>query len=115
MAMPGFPKLLVHRYLLNTVAGLHVPPKFCDVSLKKGFQLESATNFPQFMPKIKMISEKKKVFTLNQVQIFPIHAENQGDLYKKEKSSLYSSQKFSPFKPKITVICKKVFPLNCPI
>ena len=36
---PGFPKLLVHR---DTVAGLHVPPKFCDVSLKKkGFQLES--------------------------------------------------------------------------
>ena len=32
------------------------------------------------MPKIKVISEKKKVFTLNQIQIFPIHAENQGDL-----------------------------------
>ena len=31
----GFPKLLVHRYPLDTVAGLHVPPKFCDVSLKK--------------------------------------------------------------------------------
>ena len=32
---PGFPKLLVHQYPLDTVAGLHVPPKFCDVSLKK--------------------------------------------------------------------------------
>ena len=32
------------------------------------------------MPKIKVISEKKKVFTLNQIQIFPIYAENQGDL-----------------------------------
>ena len=31
----GFPKLLVHRCPLDTVAGLHVPPKFCDVSLKK--------------------------------------------------------------------------------
>ena len=30
-----FPKLLVHRYPLDTVAGLHVPPKFCDASLKK--------------------------------------------------------------------------------
>ena len=29
------PKLLVHRYPLDTVAGLHVPPKFFDVSLKK--------------------------------------------------------------------------------
>ena len=53
----GFPKLLIHWYPLDTVAGLHVPPKFCDISLKqKGFQLESATNFP------------------------PIHAQNQGDL-----------------------------------
>ena len=42
----GFPKLLVHRYPLHTKAGLHVPPKFCDVSLKKDFQLELATNFP---------------------------------------------------------------------
>ena len=32
------------------------------------------------MPKIKVISEKKKVFPLNQIQIFPIYAENQGDL-----------------------------------
>ena len=32
---PGFLKLLVHRYPLDTVAGLHVPPKFCDVFLKK--------------------------------------------------------------------------------
>ena len=31
----GFPKLLVHHYPLDTVAGLHVPPKFCDDSLKK--------------------------------------------------------------------------------
>ena len=31
----GFPKLLVHRYPLDTVAGLHVAPKFFDVSLKK--------------------------------------------------------------------------------
>ena len=31
----GFPKLLVHRYPLDTVAGLHEPPKFCDVSVKK--------------------------------------------------------------------------------
>ena len=53
---PGFPKLLVHWYPLDIVAGLHVPPKSCDVSLKKGFQLESATNFP------------------------PTHAQNQGDL-----------------------------------
>ena len=52
----GFPKLLVHRYPLDTVAGLHVPPILCDVSLKKGFQLESASNFP------------------------PIYAQNQGDL-----------------------------------
>ena len=28
---------------------------------------------------------------------------------KKKKSSLYSSQKISPFKSKITVICKKKF------
>ena len=34
-ARAGFPKLLVDRYPLDTVAGLHVPPKFCDVSLKK--------------------------------------------------------------------------------
>ena len=40
-ARAGFPKLLVHRYPLDTVTDLHVPPKFCDVSLKKGFQLES--------------------------------------------------------------------------
>ena len=53
----GFPKLLVYRYPLDTVAGLHVPPKFCDVFLKKkAFQLGSATNFP------------------------PIHAQNQSDL-----------------------------------
>ena len=58
MAPPitGFPKLLVDRYPLDTIAGLHVPPKCCDVSLKKGFQLESATNF------------------------CPIHAQNQSDL-----------------------------------
>ena len=53
---PGFSKLLVHRHPLDTQAGMHVPPKFCDVSKKKGFQLESATNFP------------------------PIHAQSQGDL-----------------------------------
>ena len=47
---PGFPKLLVHRYPLATLTGLHVPPKFCDVSLKKkiGLHLVSATNFPNF-------------------------------------------------------------------
>ena len=33
---PGFPKLLVDRYPLDTVAGLHVTPKCCDVSLKQG-------------------------------------------------------------------------------
>ena len=54
--MPGFPKLLVHRYPFDTVAGLHVPPKFCDVSLKNRFKLESVTNFSL------------------------IHAQNQGDL-----------------------------------
>ena len=32
------------------------------------------------MLKIKVISEKKKVFILNQTQIFPIYAENIGDL-----------------------------------
>ena len=54
--IPGFPKLLVHRYPLDTEAGLHVPQKFCDISLKKkGFQFESAINFP------------------------PIYAQNQGD------------------------------------
>ena len=52
---PGFPKLLVDWYPLDTVADLHVPPKCCDISLK-GFQLESAINFS------------------------PIHAQNQGDL-----------------------------------
>ena len=33
---PGFPKLLVDQYPLDTVAGLHVPPKCCDISLKQG-------------------------------------------------------------------------------
>ena len=33
--IPGFPKLLVYWYPLDTLAGLHVPPKFCNVSLKK--------------------------------------------------------------------------------
>ena len=62
LSKAGFPKLLVHGYPLDIVAGLHVTPKFCDVSLKtKSFQLESATNFPQFMPKIKVISEKKSL------------------------------------------------------
>ena len=32
----GFPKLLVDRYPLDTVAGLYVPPKCCDISLKQG-------------------------------------------------------------------------------
>ena len=32
----GFGKLLADRYSLDTVAGLHVPPKCCDVSLKQG-------------------------------------------------------------------------------
>ena len=32
----GFPKLLVDWYPLDTVAGLHVSPKCCDVSLKQG-------------------------------------------------------------------------------
>ena len=36
IARPGFPKLLVDRYPLDTVAGLHVPPKCCDISLKQG-------------------------------------------------------------------------------
>ena len=43
------------------------------------FQLESAINFPPIHAQIKVISEKKKIFTLNQIQIFPIYAENQGD------------------------------------
>ena len=30
-----FPKLLVHRYPLAALTGLHVPHKFCDVFLKK--------------------------------------------------------------------------------
>ena len=34
-SITGFPELLVDRYPLDTVAGLHVPSKFCDVSLKK--------------------------------------------------------------------------------
>ena len=46
-ANTGFPKLLVHRYPLDTVADLNVSPKFCDVSLKKGFQLESLTYQPK--------------------------------------------------------------------
>ena len=32
---PGFPKLLVDRYPLDTAAGLHVPSKCCGVSLKQ--------------------------------------------------------------------------------
>ena len=36
---PGFPKLLVDWYPLDTVAGLHVPPKCCDISLKQVVQL----------------------------------------------------------------------------
>ena len=35
----GFPKLLFDRNHLDTVAGFHVPPKFCDVSLKKRFSV----------------------------------------------------------------------------
>ena len=35
----GFFKLLVDRYPLDTVAGLHVPPKCCDVSVKQVVQL----------------------------------------------------------------------------
>ena len=37
----GFPKLLVHRYPLDAVAGLHVPLKCCDVSLKQGGLISS--------------------------------------------------------------------------
>ena len=37
-AITGFPKLLVDRYPLDTdtVAGLHVPAKCCEISLKQG-------------------------------------------------------------------------------
>ena len=71
-ARPGFPKLLVYRYPLDTVAGLHVPPKFCDVSLKKkGFQLESATNFPPIHAQNKVISKKKENLHFSTATNFP--------------------------------------------
>ena len=87
---PGFPKLLVNRYPLDTVAGLHVPPKCSDISLKQVVQLLHFCR-PLFEivracgPQAGRYCSKswcslKKVFTLNQIEIFPIHAENQGDL-----------------------------------
>ena len=65
-----FSKLLVHRYPLDIVAGLHVPKILWHFSKKKGFQLESATNFP------------------------PIHVQNQGDLWKKKGLHFESDTNF---------------------
>ena len=47
----GFPNLLVHWYSLDTLTDLYVPPKFCDVSLKKSLQLVLVLDFTSSGPK----------------------------------------------------------------
>ena len=63
------------------------------------------------MPKIEVIS-KKKGFHFESDINFPNSCRKSRRSLKNENSSLFSSHKFAPFKPKITVICKKVFSLN---
>ena len=58
----GFPKLLVDRYPLDTVAGLHVPPKCCDVSLKQGVP----TSLDDFLKLFELVR-------LSRVNIVPKH------------------------------------------
>ena len=61
----GLPKLLVDRYSLDTVAGLHVPPKFCDVSLKQGG--------PNFFTLAGHFSKSFEFVGLSRVDIVPNH------------------------------------------
>ena len=61
----GFFKLLVDRYPLHTVAGLHVPPKCCDVSLKQGG--------PNFFTLAGHFSKLFEIVDLSRVDIVPNH------------------------------------------
>ena len=61
----GLPKLLVDRYPLDTVAGLHVPPKCCDVSLKQGG--------PNFFTLAGHFSKSFEFVGLSRVDIVPNH------------------------------------------
>ena len=84
----GFPKFLVDRYPLDTVAGLHVPPKCCDVSLKQVVQLLHSCGplfeivracGPQpgrYCSKSWCPLKKKKVFHLESASIIPILSQN---------------------------------------
>ena len=63
----GFPKLLIHRYPLDTLTDLHVPPKFCYVSLKKRPSVRINLGFYKFRPKI-MVILKKSLQALNQAR-----------------------------------------------
>ena len=61
----GLPKLLVDRYPLDIVAGLHVPPKCCDVSLKQGG--------PNFFTLAGHFSKSFEFVGLSRVDIVPNH------------------------------------------
>ena len=61
----GLPKLLVDRYSLDTVAGLHIPPKCCDVSLKQGG--------PNFFTLAGHFSKSFEFVGLSRVDIVPNH------------------------------------------
>ena len=69
-----FPKLLVNQYPMATLTGLHVPSKFCDVSLKqKSLHLDSATNFPNSCPKLSGSLKKRSslfIVLLNVITIY---------------------------------------------
>ena len=61
----GLSKLLVDRHPLDTVAGLHVPPKCCDVSLKQGG--------PNFFTLAGHFSKSFEFVGLSRVDIVPNH------------------------------------------
>ena len=61
----GLSKLLVDRHLLDTVAGLHVPPKCCDVSLKQGG--------PNFVTLAGHFSKSFEFVGLSRIDIVPNH------------------------------------------
>ena len=61
----GLPKHLVDQYSLGTVAGLHVPPKCCDVSLKQGG--------PNFFTLAGHFSKSFEFVGLSRVDIVPNH------------------------------------------
>ena len=61
----GLSKLLVDRHPLDTVAGLHVPPKCYDVSLKQGG--------PNFFTLAGHFSKSFEFVGLSRVDIVPNH------------------------------------------